>query len=1076
MQRDSYRCSKYVAFIATFLLATTFLAIWFVGVNFVFIVSASPAENISQLGDNHIQQNDVLNQFHMDVNYAHDWVQVQTEPNAEVTVTMASGYSVIGTAHNDGWFASYEWSWTPEHPNIDVGDVLTAESDSKVATVDPVGSVHIVPDFDNDSVSGTIEADWFSPSNLTVSCEIWEEDGIGIQVDGVDPDGGSYFCDFAAEGWDLQLNQMIAVRYHEPDGDSVINIYDPPWMRVNYADDWVGGDYEAGHTFWITVTENDGVTVKATAELDSWAGGGWGADGFETRFEDWIPSQPDLIPGDRVYFESDDGYYNEILIGDIGGVIDLENDHVSGLINANWFTETLNVECHPWGAPEWASDKQSTAEPDASGEPYLCQWDPNTEWDILPGQEVAVMYQEPDKDRVINVFHEPSPNLSVEKWADGSGQAMPGGPVVFSIRYHNSGDAPAENVTITDTLPVSTTYLADTSGVPFTVQPGEVVWTFGTLDPGEEDSFQLMLTNTANSGDVLHNQVDVYAEFDPNLDDNHAEAQVEVVDELPNLYVNKEPMPGDPAAGQMMLWEIYYGNQHAVASDMVVLTDTIPANTSVVDWYSINGYDAWYDFGSTDDQLILTAPSIPGHWGDTLLLWLKLDETIPVGTQLTNTVEIFTEDESGDTLDDNWQLRDDIWTNDPRWDGHINKEFGWGRLVPGGEIEYYLHVRNSGNQAAGFELTDILAEGTSFEDAWMGTGRSNLPFPPDSVDNESIYWDIGVLEPGEWIDINLLLGIDPTIDPGTVIENCAEISIDGQDNWPYDNQDCVTESINDYGPNLRVTKDYWWNWYEQLAYEIKIENIGSERLDDFLVTDTYPKSTTFNGDWWVNHGPWITMTQDGPNNQVVFWLDELGPGETANVGFAVDLDGDKIGEQGLSFINSLEAPIPDDVDLTDNYAEVTATTGPDIYIEKWVSDGEPRAGEIITFTVEFGNHSKSPWDSDHESGSHITEILPEGMSFISASAPWNPDEVWAPDLVDGNTIQWDWGPMWSQATWYFDLTVQIADTVGVDDVLTNRIEAYSDGPDDKEYNLDNNVSVVPVEMIHFDLYLPLIMR
>ena len=100
------------------------------------------------------------------------------------------------------------------------------------------------------------------------------------------------------------------------------------------------------------------------------------------------------------------------------------------------------------------------------------------------------------------------------------------------------------------------------------------------------------------------------------------------------------------------------------------------------------------------------------------------------------------------------------------------------------------------------------------------------------------------------------------------------------------------------------------------------------------------------------------------------------------------------------------------------------------------------------------------------------------MSFITATAPWNPDEVWAPEIIDGNTIVWGWQPMRSNNTWWFDLVVEISDTVKDGDVLTNRIEAYGDSPDDVEYDWDNNVFELSltIDIPGFNIYLPLILR
>ena len=158
------------------------------------------------------------------------------------------------------------------------------------------------------------------------------------------------------------------------------------------------------------------------------------------------------------------------------------NDSVGGNIYATWFTQTLDVECHAWGAPGGAPGKNSTAAPDGSA-PYSCKWNPVTEWDILPGQNVAVMYIEPDRDRVINVFHEPAPNLRVEKWPEGGGEAAPGGPVIFGIRYWNQGDGAGVAI-LTDTLPLSTTYVTDSSGHPAFVSGGVITWNLGSLAPG----------------------------------------------------------------------------------------------------------------------------------------------------------------------------------------------------------------------------------------------------------------------------------------------------------------------------------------------------------------------------------------------------------------------------------------------------------------------------------------------------------------------------------------------------------------------------------------------------------------
>ncbi|NUM44758.1 MAG: DUF11 domain-containing protein [Anaerolineales bacterium] len=998
---------------------------------------------------------------YIDVNYGHDWVEGRTRPNEMFVVTVTDGaniYTSTGQTDDNGWFGTHQWPWTPYQPFMNPGNQVQVSVGGGSAEVNPIGTINGALDFAADTVWGTVDAPWFNPDSLTVRCEVWVENGPpAIDVEGVPADGGSYFCDFSTVGWDLLLGQTVAVRYFEPDGDSVINIIENPWMRVNYGHDWVGGTYALGHTFWITVTDSGG-DVKATAQVETLPGVGWGNDGFETRGEDWTPSQPDIQPDDRVYFQADDGYANLMIVGDISGTVDVENDSVGGPVFAPWFTQTLNVECHPWGAPGPAPSKNSSAEPDGTS-PFLCAWDPLTEWDLLPGQEVGVMYIEPDLDRVIAPLHAPAPDVHLEKWVEGVGQSMPGGPVVYTLRFINHGDAPAATISLTDTLPISTTYLTDTSGVAPTFGSDWVAWAFGPLNPAQEIRFNLVLLNTASPGDVLHNVADLSAPLDPNGWNNHAEADVVVVDEYPNLYINKHPNPGDPTPGQTMLWEINYGNNGPVASGPVTLTDTLPLSTTVVSWISENGYDLWTDLSVSDEQLILTTPSIPGYWSDRILLHILLDPGIAIGTQLTNTIAITTPNDSDPN--DNWHVRNDVWTNAPHWNGYLNKTFGWGTLIPGGEVDYNLHARNLGNMPIHAWFTDTLPAHTEFAYAWLNIGPYNYPFPPDYVDNQIAVWDLGILAPGEWRNFSIHLNIDDAALPGDTLTNCAEVAHSFPEDSPEDNVSCVSKLLTAPGPNLQIEKSYHWNWEGQLNFSIEFRNIGTTALYSVTLTDTLPAETTFNGNWW--HWYWQNIAFTDLGDHLAWTISELQPGQSAGLSFDLDLNEGVIDVPGLAFTNTVEAPIPDDVNPADNISTVVPVTGPDIYVNKWLSGGLPRPGEVVTFTIEFGNQNTWPWWANGPIT--LTEILPPEMTFITATVPGDPNQAWPPTVLPGGELAWGWGDMCPGCWWQFDVVVQLSETVTAWEMLPNLVEVFSDNPNDLEWDYGNNATTALVTIL-----------
>jgi len=128
----------------------------------------------------------------------------------------------------------------------------------------------------------------------------------------------------------------------------------PPTMglRVNYGHDWVESFYEAGHEVVVTVTESDGVTVKATATVFTEPKDFWG---WETRLQtapdDWDSEPPDLQANDWVYAQVDNGVIAHVQLGNIVGEVDSTTDSITGAIEASWLADRFRLSA--WiGVPE----------------------------------------------------------------------------------------------------------------------------------------------------------------------------------------------------------------------------------------------------------------------------------------------------------------------------------------------------------------------------------------------------------------------------------------------------------------------------------------------------------------------------------------------------------------------------------------------------------------------------------------------------------------------------------------------------------------------------------------------------
>jgi hypothetical protein len=203
----------------------------------------------------------------------------------------------------------------------------------------------------------------------------------------------------------------------------------PLGLRVNYGHDWVEGFYESGHTVWLAVTESDGVTVKATAEVitepkDFWDGG----TGFQTNPEDWDPEPPDIEPYDWVYAWLDNGASAQAEIGEINGAIDLVADSIAGTVSAGWFAEELYINCDPWGLDDPSEYRESSVYPDGDDK-FECSW--AEVLDIRPGQEIGVWYYGPDGHAVANAFSTPHTRFTVfPEWNYLEGYEWPDGAAV----------------------------------------------------------------------------------------------------------------------------------------------------------------------------------------------------------------------------------------------------------------------------------------------------------------------------------------------------------------------------------------------------------------------------------------------------------------------------------------------------------------------------------------------------------------------------------------------------------------------------------------------------------------------
>jgi len=258
------------------------------------------------------------------------------------------------------------------------------------------------------------------------------------------------------------------------------------------------------------------------------------------------------------------------------------------------------------------------------------------------------------------------------------GQVDPGDVLHYTITVSNSGSVAATGVMLADTVPASTTYVADSvtlnglpvgqpdagvspllAGIPISssdLTPPLPAAGLGTLSPGQSAvvEFDLLVNAAVPAGTIISNQAVVNSDQLPALltdgDGNPAtgpEPTVVVVGDAQQLSITKQVAVvggGLALAGGELEYVVRVANIASVPASRVVLTDDLDAPVAgqlsyVAGSASLNGSTNGVSVAGsliTADYSTLNGPLQPG---ESLVLRFRatIDPGLATGTNITNT-------------------------------------------------------------------------------------------------------------------------------------------------------------------------------------------------------------------------------------------------------------------------------------------------------------------------------------------------------------------------------------------------------------------------------------------------------
>jgi uncharacterized repeat protein (TIGR01451 family) len=542
-------------------------------------------------------------------------------------------------------------------------------------------------------------------------------------------------------------------------------------------------------------------------------------------------------------------------------------------------------------------------------------------------------------------------DLSIEKTSEPM-KIYPGEQKVYHIEVTNNGPTGAQDVMVTDTLPVGLTYEIDDGDCELvSTDPDQLECYLGNMMPGETKGFDVwaLVDPDAPPGEITNTAV-VSMPYDTNLDNNTAWATNLVLEPiLADLELNKSiATPPHPPffAGGNVRFRLQVYNHGPVAAQNVVLEDMLPAGVTVLNVNSTQGSCTWGTPGSTPLRCDLGTLDVDAM------------ATVMVGVRISP-------DYMGALQNDAWVSSDIYDPNNSNDRDSVNVPVNTGADLTldkdapppswyAGEIRTYRYnINNNGPSVSrDVRLRDFLPDEVEFVSAYAFKEGSTggIPLPCNVSAANVLICPLGDIAPTDPPGVVVLVDvyIKPDVPDGTWIYNDADLITDTPDPGGA-SDDVYTLVHNEADLSVRKQAEPWKVFAgEQVMYTIEVINNGPGNAYGVFVTDTLPSEVQFE---------LVTDPACYPVDGMVecYW-EGLALGETKTFYIFGRVDP---GAEPGTVSNSIEVISDswDPVEYNDYASAATLIQGrADLKIQKFGKpEGEVRAGDELTYTVIVDN-------------------------------------------------------------------------------------------------------------------------
>jgi large repetitive protein len=598
-----------------------------------------------------------------------------------------------------------------------------------------------------------------------------------------------------------------------------------------------------------------------------------------------------------------------------------------------------------------------------------------------------------------------APDLTLAK-SDGGATVAPGGTVAYTLSYANAGTQGATGIVLTETVPANTTFNAGASTAGWICAPNgnpgsTCTLAIGALNGGGANStatFALTVVNPVPAGVAQISNTASVADDGTNGADptpaNNSASDTTPVTAAPDLTLTKSDGGTSTIPGGTVAYTLSYANAGNQGAAGVVLTETVPANTTFNAGASTAGWVCTPNGNAGSTCTLAVGALNGGGTTGSATYAVTVVNPVPAGvTQISNTASIADDGTNGADPTPGNNTASDTTPVTATPDFTITKSDGGVSTTPGGTVGYTLSYANAGNQGAtGVVLTETVPANTTFN---AGASTAGWVCTPNGNAGSTCTLAVGALNGGGTTGsaTYAVTVVDPIPAGVTQISNTASIADDGAngaDPTPGNNSASDTTPVV-AAPDLTIVKSDGGVSVAPggtVSYTLAYTNAGNRGATGVTLTDVVPASTTFNAG--ASTAGWACTPNNNAGSSCTLSIGALAAAGNGSATFAVTVV--TPAPAGLNQISNTATIADDGTNGTDpntlnntstDTTPVTAT--PDLTLTKDDGSISSAPGGTVTYTLGYGNVG-----NQGATGVVLTDSVPANTTFLpgSSTAGW----------------------------------------------------------------------------------------